>query len=219
MNPLYLLYPVPQGHAGSGSVVAGYKRTLSPLDSLEVNAVLGLRSLLTVTSNRQLGTYTTGSLSATYSYGQGVGMQVRVRYWVGRGEGGSSGGAVAVGGDGDGGVMVGWHSAAVAIVPIHGLSWVVVWLACLTGMHKCLVFLTLPLQLPFPLPLQATTSRQVTANTSASLTWVIGPSPGTAMVFSMSHKGSSYVITGRLDLGLVTSLSSRFVYQLSEDYR
>lgn len=66
-----------KGHAGSGSVVAGYKRTLSPLDSLEVNAVLGLRSLLTVTSNRQLGTYTTGSLSATYSYGQGMGMQVR----------------------------------------------------------------------------------------------------------------------------------------------
>lgn len=65
-----------KGHAGSGSVVAGYKRTLSPLDSLEVNAVLGLRSLLTVTSNRQLGTYTTGSLSATYSYGQGIGMQV-----------------------------------------------------------------------------------------------------------------------------------------------
>jgi hypothetical protein len=43
---------------------------------------------------------------------------------------------------------------------------------------------------------QATTSRQLTAATSASLTWVIGPSPGTAMVFSMSHKGSSYIITG-----------------------
>lgn len=71
-------------------MVAGYKRTLSPLDSLEFNAVLGLRSLLTVTSNRQLGTYTTGSLSATYSYGQGLGMQVGgavvwcgVVWWVG----------------------------------------------------------------------------------------------------------------------------------------
>jgi hypothetical protein len=117
-----------------------------------------------------------------------------------------------------GGVMVGWYSTAVAIVPAHAL-WVVVWFTCLPGMHKCLVLLTLPLPLPFLLPLQATTSRQLTANTSASLTWVIGPSPGTAMVFSMSHKGSSYVITGRLDLGLVTSLSSRFVYQLSEDYR
>lgn len=128
-----------KGHAGSGSVVAGYKRTLSPLDSLEVNAVLGLRSLLTVTSNRQLGTYTTGSLSATYSYGQGMGMQ-------------------------------------------------------------------------------ATTSRQLTAATSASLTWVIGPSPGTAMIFSMSHKGTKYAITGRLDLGFVTSLSSRLVYQFNESY-
>lgn len=127
-----------KGNAGSGSVVAGYKRTISPQDALEVNAVLGLRSLLTVTSTRQLGTYTSGSLSATYSYGQGLGMQ-------------------------------------------------------------------------------ATTSRQLTANTSASLTWVIGPSPGTAMVFSMSHKGTAYVITGRLDLGYVTSLSSRFVYQLSEN--
>jgi hypothetical protein len=37
------------------------------------------------------------------------------------------------------------------------------------------------------------------------------------MVFSMSHKGTSYVITGRLDFGFVTSLSSRFVYQLSEN--
>jgi hypothetical protein len=77
-----------KGHAGSGSVVAGYKRTLSPLDSLEVNAVLGLRSLLTVTSNRQLGTYTTGSLSATYSYGQGMGLQVgRPAVAFGGGEG------------------------------------------------------------------------------------------------------------------------------------
>jgi len=65
-----------KGNAGSGSVVAGYKRTISPQDALEVNAVLGLRSLLTVTSTRQLGTYTSGSLSATYSYGQGLGMQV-----------------------------------------------------------------------------------------------------------------------------------------------
>lgn len=65
-----------KGNAGSGSVVAGYKRTISPQDALEVNAVLGLRSLLTVTSTRQLGTYTSGALSATYSYGQGLGMQV-----------------------------------------------------------------------------------------------------------------------------------------------
>jgi hypothetical protein len=33
----------------------------------------------------------------------------------------------------------------------------------------------------------------------------------------MSHKGTRYVITGRLDFGFVTSLSSRFVYQLSEN--
>lgn len=34
------------------------------------------------------------------------------------------------------------------------------------------------------------------------------------MVFSMSHKGTKYAITGRLDLGFVTSLSSRLVYQV-----
>jgi len=62
-----------RGHQGSGSVIAGYKRVLSPNDELEANAVLGLRSLLSVTSTRRLGHYTTAALTGSYSMDRGAG--------------------------------------------------------------------------------------------------------------------------------------------------
>lgn len=65
-----------QGQLGSGSVVAGYRRQLTPRDSLEVSAVLGLKHVLSVTSSRQLSQYTSASLSATYSAADGLGLQV-----------------------------------------------------------------------------------------------------------------------------------------------
>jgi hypothetical protein len=123
---------------GSGSVVAGYKRVLSPNDELEAHAVLGLRSLLQLTSTRRLGHYTTAAVTGSYSWDQGMGLQL-------------------------------------------------------------------------------TTSRQLTHSSSASLTWVVGPPNASSMGFSVSHRGSKYVITGKLDLGLVTSLSSRLTYLLSDN--
>jgi DnaJ family protein C protein 11 len=72
-----------RGHQGSGSVIAGYKRVLSPNDELEANAVLGLRSLLSVTSTRRLGHYTTAALTGSYSVDQGMGLQVWARLLVG----------------------------------------------------------------------------------------------------------------------------------------
>eukprot|EP00879_Flechtneria_rotunda_P006476 GHRR01006805.1.p1 GENE.GHRR01006805.1~~GHRR01006805.1.p1 ORF type:complete len:656 (+),score=249.29 GHRR01006805.1:248-2215(+) len=127
-----------RGNQGSGSVIAGYKRIVTPNDELEASAVLGLRSLLTVTSTRRLGHYTTASLSGTYTWDQGLGLQV-------------------------------------------------------------------------------TSSRQLTHNSTASLTWVVGPAGASGMALSATHKGTKYVMTGKLDLGLVTSLSSRFTYLLSDN--
>eukprot|EP00775_Hariotina_reticulata_P001748 gene1748-2089_t len=126
-----------RGHQGSGSVIAGYKRVLSPNDELEANAVLGLHSLLSVTSTRRLGHYTTAALTGSYSIDQGMGLQV-------------------------------------------------------------------------------TTSRQLHHNTSGSLTWVIGPPAASSMGFSTTHRASKFVITGKLDLGVVTAISSRFTYLIND---
>ncbi|KAF6251111.1 molecular chaperone [Scenedesmus sp. NREL 46B-D3] len=126
-----------RGHQGTGSVVAGYKRTLSPNDSLEAQAVLGLRSLLQLTSTRRLGHYTTAAMIGTYEWQQGMGLQL-------------------------------------------------------------------------------TTSRQLTHSSSASLTWVVGPPNSSTLNFAVSHRGSRYTLTGRIDLGLVTSLSSRLTYMLND---
>jgi hypothetical protein len=110
---------------------------LSPNDELEAHAVLGLRSLLQLTSTRRLGHYTTAAMTGSYSWDQGMGLQL-------------------------------------------------------------------------------TTSRQLTHSSSASLTWVVGPPNASSMGFSISHRGSKYVITGKVDLGLVTSLSSRLTYLLND---
>lgn len=127
-----------RGNQGGGNVVVGYKRVLSPNDEIEGSAVLGLRSLLTLTSTRRLGHYTTAAVSGNYSWDQGMGLQV-------------------------------------------------------------------------------TTSRQLHHNTSASLTWVVGPVNATGMHFSLTHRATKFVITGKLDLGLVTSISSRITYLLTDN--
>lgn len=124
---------------GAGNVVVGYKRVLSPNDELEASAVLGLRSLLTLTSTRRLGHYTTAAVSGNYSLDQGMGLQV-------------------------------------------------------------------------------TTSRQLYDKTSASVTWVLGPATATGINFSITHRSTKYVITGKLDLGLVTAVSSRITYMLTENW-
>lgn len=65
-----------KGHIGSGSIVCGYKRIISSHDQLEGSVVLGLRSLLTCTSTRQLSQYSQAYLTTTYSAQDGMGMQV-----------------------------------------------------------------------------------------------------------------------------------------------
>ncbi|KAF8064508.1 ATJ13 [Scenedesmus sp. PABB004] len=126
-----------RGGQGSGSVVAGYKRVLSPNDELEANAVLGLRSLLTVTSTRRLGHYTTAALTGSYNWEQGAGLQL-------------------------------------------------------------------------------STTRQLTAAATGSLSWVVGPSGAAGMALSLSHRGARYAVSGKLDVGAVTSVSSRLTCLLSE---
>jgi DnaJ family protein C protein 11 len=65
-----------RSQAGQGSVIAGYERTLTPRDTLSAQVVLGLQSLVTLTSTRQLGQYTSASLTGTYNPSQGLGLQL-----------------------------------------------------------------------------------------------------------------------------------------------
>ncbi|KAI8462295.1 MAG: molecular chaperone [Monoraphidium minutum] len=64
------------GMLGSGSVLAGYRRALGDNHSIDASAQVGLQSLLTFTSTRQVDHYTQAALAATYGWEQGLGLQV-----------------------------------------------------------------------------------------------------------------------------------------------
>lgn len=66
--------PLPPLHAGN--IVFGYRRVLSTHDSLDANAVLGLRSVLSLTSTRQVTPYTSASASLTWTPQEGAGLQL-----------------------------------------------------------------------------------------------------------------------------------------------
>jgi DnaJ family protein C protein 11 len=65
-----------RNQAGSGNLIFGYTRQLSQHDSLDAQLVLGLRSLATLTSSRQIGTHTRASATLTWGPQEGVGMQL-----------------------------------------------------------------------------------------------------------------------------------------------
>ncbi len=62
---------------GVGSFVAGYKRVFDDMSSVDINAIAGLKSLVSVQTFRQLSPHTGVSLASTYQPGVGIGMQVR----------------------------------------------------------------------------------------------------------------------------------------------
>ncbi|GFR48961.1 hypothetical protein Agub_g10975 [Astrephomene gubernaculifera] len=62
--------------AGAGNLIFGYRRVISPHDTLDGSAVLGLRCALSLTSTRQVTPYTTASLTSSYSVGSGWGMHL-----------------------------------------------------------------------------------------------------------------------------------------------
>jgi hypothetical protein len=62
---------------GSGSVVAGYRRQLGDANSIDGSVQIGLNSLISATSTRQVDHYTQAALAATYNWEQGLGLQVR----------------------------------------------------------------------------------------------------------------------------------------------
>jgi hypothetical protein len=65
-----------RGNAGAGALVGGYKHQLTSHDSLESSVVLSSRPVVSATSTRRLGTYTTASLGSTYSREAGLGLAV-----------------------------------------------------------------------------------------------------------------------------------------------
>ncbi len=65
-----------RGHQGSGTIVGGYRRIISADDSLDLTAVVGLRTLFSLTSTRQLSPYSSASLTSTWSAQDGVGLQL-----------------------------------------------------------------------------------------------------------------------------------------------
>ncbi|KXZ42222.1 hypothetical protein GPECTOR_179g245 [Gonium pectorale] len=67
---------VMRNNAGAGNLIFGYRRVLSPHDTLDGNVLLGLRCALSATSTRQVTPYTSASLTASYTAGVGMGMQV-----------------------------------------------------------------------------------------------------------------------------------------------
>lgn len=64
-----------RNHAGSASIVCGYKRILTDHDSLDISAIVGLRSLLSVSVHRQLSSHTQATLTGSLT-SEGVGLQV-----------------------------------------------------------------------------------------------------------------------------------------------
>lgn len=69
---------------GGGSIVAGYRRSFGDANTLDGSLQMGLNSLATATSTRQIDHYTQAALAATYTLEQGLGLQVR-RAGVGAG--------------------------------------------------------------------------------------------------------------------------------------
>jgi len=61
---------------GSGSIVSGYRRQLGDANSVDGSVQLGLNSLATFTSTRQVDHYTQAALAATFNWEQGLGLQV-----------------------------------------------------------------------------------------------------------------------------------------------
>jgi hypothetical protein len=57
-------------------VVGGYRRILTQDDTLDVSAVVGLRTLFSLTSSRQLSAYSNAALTGTWNAEEGVGLQL-----------------------------------------------------------------------------------------------------------------------------------------------
>lgn len=65
-----------RNQTGSGNLIFGYTRPLTQRDTLDGSLVLGLRSLLTLTSTRQLDPFTSASATATWGLSEGLGFQI-----------------------------------------------------------------------------------------------------------------------------------------------
>ncbi|EIE26180.1 DnaJ-domain-containing protein, partial [Coccomyxa subellipsoidea C-169] len=65
-----------QGNVGGGSFVCGLKRILTPRNSIELQAALGLKTFLSLQSTRQLSEHTSAGLGVTWQPRAGLGLQL-----------------------------------------------------------------------------------------------------------------------------------------------
>jgi len=68
-----------RGGRGGGNVILGWRRAVSPLTSVDVNAQTGTTSAATATITRQLTTHTTGAISYNYIAQQGLGLSLTLQ--------------------------------------------------------------------------------------------------------------------------------------------
>mmetsp|Transcript_4852 Transcript_4852/g.13946 ORF Transcript_4852/g.13946 Transcript_4852/m.13946 type:complete len:731 (+) Transcript_4852:327-2519(+) len=70
------IHSVMKRGVGGSSFVAGYHRALTPLDSLDASAMIGLQTMFALTSTRQFNETVNASVGLSYQPEAGVGLQI-----------------------------------------------------------------------------------------------------------------------------------------------
>ena len=67
--------------------------------------------------------------------------------------------------------------------------------------------------LPFP---QASSSRQLSPSSTGTLTWVVGPASSSGLSLNLQRRSTKHVLSGKVEVGVVSALSARVTYAVSE---
>eukprot|EP00798_Chlamydomonas_sp_ICE-L_P030690 gene30690-35717_t len=135
--PSHLVQAALRGQNGAGNIILGYKRILSPNNALDLSAVFGMQTVLSVSSTQQLDPFSSGTLTTSWTPSDGFGMQ-------------------------------------------------------------------------------ASTMRQLSKRTTGTLNWVVGPPSASGMSLSLQRRGTKHVLSGKLEVGLVSSISAHVSYSVAE---
>ncbi|GLI59852.1 hypothetical protein VaNZ11_001840, partial [Volvox africanus] len=63
--------------------------------------------------------------------------------------------------------------------------------------------------------MQISTTRHLPYNMQATLGWVVGPPAASGISFNITKRGTKYLVSGKLELGVATSLSAKMIYHVS----
>ncbi len=64
--------------------------------------------------------------------------------------------------------------------------------------------------------LQASTSRQLSTTSTGTVTWVVGPYSSSGLSLNLQRRGNKHVLSGKVEVGVVSALSARVTYAVSE---